>query len=304
MSKSGSKNTSMCLIDTNAIIDSINKEKFRQNIVNYLKGKNIKLVVCKVVFDEAAKPKKLETSFWPGYSKTKTIEKLREYFKFPIMTYEANQTIIDSSKELEKKHQSRNLHWPDSVLLAIAIKESWDTIITGDDALQKCCKEEKISFFDQALVQIEKPVERKVQVPTSVSHLTFVHVKVGNLPAFNSFLKKIIAEKDTEYLFALIFSELSDIWYGLRKYDTNWDEEKFNKFFRTTIFNLQKKDPVFKRLEGIIFPSDELDKFFEKIGNKGNITYEGIMKALKSKDDLKHEVLNGWTKLLRDDGGP
>jgi len=78
MSKSSSKNTSMCLIDTNAIIHTITEEKFRQNIINYLKGKNITLVVCKVVFDEAAKPKKLETSFWPGYSKTKIIEKLRE----------------------------------------------------------------------------------------------------------------------------------------------------------------------------------------------------------------------------------
>jgi len=279
------------LIDTNAIIHTITESKFRKNIVNHLKSRNVTLVVCAVIFYETSKPKKLEKSYWPGYSKAQIVEKLQTHLGVIVMKYEEDESVRNYSKQLEKKHSELGLHWPDSVILAAALKKSWHEIITGDDVLQKCCDVEGVKFFDHAIIPIVKTKKKKEYV---------CHVSVGNLAKFSSYLKKIVQADKSDDKIAMVFYELAQVWEELKENEwSEWNENSFIRFFNVTIYNLQKKDTAFKKLEGEEYPSETLDKFFGKI-NKESLSYDDVLRSLKSKDERKEEVMESWKKMLRD----
>lgn len=289
--KKQSHDGGMCLIDTNAIIHTLTEPKFRINIAEHLKSGKPTLVVCAVVFYETSKPKKLVKSFWPGFSKAQIVEKLQTNLGVPVMKYEADESVKSHAKHLEKKHSALGLHWPDSIILAAALRKSWHEIITGDDALQKCCDAEGVKFFDQAIIRMEKKRKKKEYV---------CHVSFGNLPKFSSNMKKIIRADKSEEKIVMVFYELAQVWKDLKENGgSEWDENSFNRFFNVTIYNLQQKEPAFKKLEGEEYPSETLDKLFGKIDKK-KPSYDDLLLSLKSKEDRKETVMNSWEKMLRD----
>ena len=83
------------------------------------------------------------------------------------------------AKQLENKHES--LHYPDSILLALAIREHY-AVITNDVILAECCKSEKVFTDDQRRLQIEMlkdPVQRlpkKITFEASERKISFQEI--------------------------------------------------------------------------------------------------------------------------------
>ena len=150
------------IIDTNAVIQALNEPQKKKQIQEFLKGKKCQIAVCNEVFAELFKPKKPSTGRWPGFTKNIMIKRLTEAFGDRIHDYTTTSTAKSDAVLLEKKYSSKGLHFPDSILLAIAKIESDAGIITGDIALSDCCSLENVPCFDQnLLVQETIEIEKK-----------------------------------------------------------------------------------------------------------------------------------------------
>jgi len=132
------------VLDTNVIIDCNNKtglpliQNAESNVVQKLKKKK-RILICDVIIKEAEK-KKIDYS---------QIEKL--YGKNRVEKV-VTTSVRKAAENLESKYEL--LHSPDSVLLALAIKEKYG-IITNDSALADSCDKENVYVYDprQALTQ-------------------------------------------------------------------------------------------------------------------------------------------------------
>ena len=163
------------VLDTNVIIDCNNKtglpliQNVESNVVQKLKKKK-RILICDVIIKEAEK-KKIDYS---------QIEKL--YGKNRVEKV-VTTSVRKAAENLESKYEL--LHSPDSVLLALAIKEKYG-IITNDSALADSCDKENVYVYDprQALTPSqlrerlqEKEEElaffkaREVQSPEVIWHL-------------------------------------------------------------------------------------------------------------------------------------
>ena len=131
------------VLDTNVIIDCGKRiKKVVDNVSQKLKKKK-KILICDVITKEAEK-KKMDYS---------QIEKL--YGKNRV-EYVETTSVRKAAENLESKYEL--LHSPDSVLLALAIKEKYG-IITNDSALADSCDKENVYVYDprQALTPAHKP---------------------------------------------------------------------------------------------------------------------------------------------------
>jgi len=125
------------VLDTNVIIDCNNKtglpliQNVESNVVQKLKKKK-RILICDVIIKEAEK-KKIDYS---------QIEKL--YGKNRVEKV-VTTSVRKAAENLESKYEL--LHSPDSVLLALAIKEKYG-IITNDSALADSCDKENVYVYD------------------------------------------------------------------------------------------------------------------------------------------------------------
>ncbi len=142
------------VLDTNVIIDCNNKtglpliQNAESNVVQKLKKKK-RILICDVIIKEAEK-KKIDYS---------QIEKL--YGKNRVEKV-VTTSVRKAAEKLESKYEL--LHSPDSVLLALAIKEKYG-IITNDSALANSCDKENVYVYDprQALTlsQLRQRLQEK-----------------------------------------------------------------------------------------------------------------------------------------------
>ena len=142
------------VLDTNVIIDCNNKtglpliQNAESNVVQKLKKKK-RILICDVIIKEAEK-KKIDYS---------QIEKL--YGKNRVEKV-VTTSVRKAAENLESKYEL--LHSPDSVLLALAIKEKYG-IITNDSALADSCDKENVYVYDprQALTlsQLRQRLQEK-----------------------------------------------------------------------------------------------------------------------------------------------
>ena len=120
------------VLDTNVIIDYDKRiKKVVDNVSQKLKKKK-KILICDVIIKEAEK-KKIDYS---------QIEKL--YGKNRVEKV-VTTSVRKAAENLESKYEL--LHSPDSVLLALAIKEKYG-IITNDSALADSCDKENVYVYD------------------------------------------------------------------------------------------------------------------------------------------------------------
>ena len=150
------------VLDTNVIIDYGKRiKKVVDNVSQKLKKKK-KILICDVIIKEAEK-KKIDYS---------QIEKL--YGKNRVEKV-VTTSVRKAAENLESKYEL--LHSPDSVLLALAIKEKYG-IITNDSALADSCDKENVYVYDprQGLMVSQlgewyTTKAREVQSPEVIWHL-------------------------------------------------------------------------------------------------------------------------------------
>ena len=155
------------VLDTNVIIDCNNKtglpliQNAESNVVQKLKKKK-RILICDVIIKEAEK-KKIDYS---------QIEKL--YGKNRVEKV-VTTSVRKAAENLESKYEL--LHSPDSILLALAIKEKYG-IITNDSALADSCDKENVYVYDprQGLMVSQlgewcATKAREVQSPEAIWHL-------------------------------------------------------------------------------------------------------------------------------------
>jgi len=155
------------VLDTNVIIDCNNKtglpliQNAESNVVQKLKKKK-RILICDVIIKEAEK-KKIDYS---------QIEKL--YGKNRVEKV-VTTSVRKAAENLESKYEL--LHSPDSVLLALAIKEKYG-IITNDSALADSCDKENVYVYDprqpltpSQLRERHATKVREVQSPEVIWHL-------------------------------------------------------------------------------------------------------------------------------------
>ena len=155
------------VLDTNVIIDCNNKtglpliQNAESNVVQKLKKKK-RILICDVIIKEAEK-KKIDYS---------QIEKL--YGKNRVEKV-VTTSVRKAAENLESKYEL--LHSPDSVLLALAIKEKYG-IITNDSALADSCDKENVYVYDprqpltpSQLRERYATKAREVQSPEVIWHL-------------------------------------------------------------------------------------------------------------------------------------
>ena len=161
-------NASHFILDTNAIVDSIKSKAVINNVAKMLKGKR-KVAICDVVLNEScSKQFSMETKN-KKQSKQYIINKLENFYgKNRIQMFETFD-LKKPAKQLENKYEP--LHYPDSILLALAIREHY-AVITNDVILAECCKSEKVFTYDQRESQLigmlKDPVQRLPKKITSV----------------------------------------------------------------------------------------------------------------------------------------
>ena len=150
------------VLDTNVIIDYDKRiKKVVDNVSQKLKKKK-KILICDVIIKEAEK-KKIDYS---------QIEKL--YGKNRVEKV-VTTSVRKAAENLESKYEL--LHSPDSVLLALAIKEKYG-IITNDSALADSCDKENVYVYDprqpltpSQLRERYATKAREVQSPEVIWHL-------------------------------------------------------------------------------------------------------------------------------------
>ena len=143
------KNTKF-LLDTNTIFD---RKIHRDNILQLLKGSGNKIVLSTLVVEETRKREKTATQ-------KSIINELEDLFGDRVEHTVITNEIKKKGKELEKKHESLGLHYPDSYILAQAIMIK-GVIITDDQFLIDSCNAEDVDVYDQREYIQKKPKMKK-----------------------------------------------------------------------------------------------------------------------------------------------
>lgn len=272
---------SFVIIDTNAVIQALNEKTKRQQIQQFLKGKKCQIAVCNEVFAELFEAKKPSVGRWPGFTKDIIIKHLTEYFGNRILDYSTSGNVKNQANLLEKKYISKGLHYPDSILLAIAIIEN-GSIITGDIALSNCCSVEKIPCFDQNLLVSQTVEVKKKDVSEILAKLD------------TNFSAKEV-EEDILWLFQDPLEKFDD-WKN-----SFWTEDEKKLIFQTAlqrrISTLKSHDSEFEKLLQHKMDSLFFKEFFLKIKN-GITSYDELLSLLKSKQELKKQNIQSLQDLL------
>ena len=143
------KNTKF-LLDTNTIFD---RKIHRDNILQLLKGSGNKILLSTLVVEETRKREKTTTQ-------KSIINELKDLFGDRVERTVITNEMKKKGKELEKKHESLGLHYPDSYILAQAIMIK-GVIITDDQFLIDSCNAEDVDVYDQREYIQKKPKMKK-----------------------------------------------------------------------------------------------------------------------------------------------
>ena len=143
------KNTKF-LLDTNTIFD---RKIYKDNILQLLKGSGNKILLSTLVVEETRKREKTTTQ-------KSIIDELGDLFGDRVEHTVITNEMKKKGKELEKKHESLGLHYPDSHILAQAIMIK-GVIITADQFLIDSCKAEDVDVYDQREYIQKKPKMKK-----------------------------------------------------------------------------------------------------------------------------------------------
>ena len=143
------KNTKF-LLDTNTIFD---RKIYKDNILQLLKGSGNKILLSTLVVEETRKREKTTTQ-------KSIIDELGDLFGDRVEHTVITNEMKKKGKELEKKHESLGLHYPDSYILAQAIMIK-GVIITADQFLIDSCNAEDVDVYDQREYIQKKPKMKK-----------------------------------------------------------------------------------------------------------------------------------------------
>ena len=143
------KNTKF-LLDTNTIFD---RKIYKDNILQLLKGSGNKILLSTLVVEETRKREKTTTQ-------KSIIDELGDLFGDRVEHTVITNEMKKKGKELEKKHESLGLHYPDSYILAQAIM-IMGVIITADQFLIDSCNAEDVDVYDQREYIQKKPKMKK-----------------------------------------------------------------------------------------------------------------------------------------------
>ena len=143
------KNTKF-LLDTNTIFD---RKIYKDNILQLLKGSGNKILLSTLVVEETRKREKTTTQ-------KSIMDELGDLFGDRVERTVITNEMKKKGKELEKKHESLGLHYPDSHILAQAIMIK-GVIITADKFLIDSCNAEDVDVYDQREYIQKKPKMKK-----------------------------------------------------------------------------------------------------------------------------------------------
>ena len=143
------KNTKF-LLDTNTIFD---RKIYKDNILQLLKGSGNKILLSTLVVEETRKREKTTTQ-------KSIMDELGDLFGDRVEHTVITNEMKKKGKELEKKHESLGLHYPDSHILAQAIMIK-GVIITADKFLIDSCNAEDVDVYDQREYIQKKPKMKK-----------------------------------------------------------------------------------------------------------------------------------------------
>jgi len=264
------------IIDTNAIIQILTEIDIKKRIQEFLKGKKCKIVVCREIFSELSKSKPISHSQWRGIDKKTVIKKISDVIGDRVFDYLTSEKVICMAKNLEKKHTANGLHYPDSVLLAIAKTESWPNIISADGDLAMCCELEKIMCHNQNLLKSK---------PKKIEEISQSKV-MSKLQSKDYSLNEI--EPEVLWLFKNLCEKFDQINY--------LDREKTKRLFSMALASavkiLKSREPIFGRLEGHNTDSPFMIGFFSKIRD-GVDSYSQLISLLMTKSEIKeHNIKN------------
>ena len=138
------------LLDTNTIFD---RKIYKDNILQLLKGSGNKILLSTLVVEETRKREKTTTQ-------KSIIDELGDLFGDRVEHTVITNEMKKKGKELEKKHESLGLHYPDSYILAQAIMIK-GVIITDDQFLIDSCNAEDVDVYDQREYIQKKPKMKK-----------------------------------------------------------------------------------------------------------------------------------------------
>ena len=138
------------LLDTNTIFD---RKIYKDNILQLLKGSGNKILLSTLVVEETRKREKTTTQ-------KSIIDELEDLFGDRVEHTVITNEMKKKGKELEKKHESLGLHYPDSHILAQAIMIK-GVIITADQFLIDSCNAEDVDVYDQREYIQKKPKMKK-----------------------------------------------------------------------------------------------------------------------------------------------
>ena len=156
------KNTKF-LLDTNTIFD---RKIHRDNILQLLKGSGNKILLSTLVVEETRKREKTTTQ-------KSIIDELEDLFGDRVEHTVITNEMKKKGKELEKKHESLGLHYPDSYILAQAIMIK-GVIITADQFLIDSCNAEDVDVYDQREYIQKKPkMKKKKAIKPQKKHSIF-----------------------------------------------------------------------------------------------------------------------------------
>ncbi len=271
-----SPTNSFVIIDTNAVIQAITEQYTEKKIQAFLKVKKCKIIVCTEVFAELFVSKKLPNKKWTGYTKNKIIENLKKSFGDRIVDYSTSDEVKSMADSLVEKYKSEGLHYPDSILLAIAKIKGWNNIISADVDFSNCCRLENVSCFNpnrykfSTVIKKKDPFEILTKLQTNYS----------------------IKELEPEIIY--LFEDLCAKW---QKSNNIQSEHIFKTDFKKTISVLKFHDSIFKTLEKHRIDSHFVEKFFLNIVN-GIKSYDHLVSSLKSKQELKKQNIQNLQDLL------
>ena len=156
------KNTKF-ILDTNTIFD---RKIHRDNILQLLKGSGNKILLSTLVVEETRKREKTTTQ-------KSIMDELGDLFGDRVEHTVITNEMKKKGKELEKKHESLGLHYPDSHILAQAIMIK-GVIITDDQFLIDSCNAEDVDVYDQREYIQKKPkMKKKKAIKPQKKHSIF-----------------------------------------------------------------------------------------------------------------------------------
>ena len=118
-----------------------------------MKGSGNKILLSTLVVEETRKREKTTTQ-------KSIIDELGDLFGDRVEHTVITNEMKKKGKELEKKHESLGLHYPDSHILAQAIMIK-GVIITADKFLIDSCNAEDVDVYDQREYIQKKPKMKK-----------------------------------------------------------------------------------------------------------------------------------------------